>query len=127
MRFYVRYLQALVEERAIAGEGGAVLPNERAERLRLLGAHAGLREIELARERGHLVAIEDVEHEMADIIRDTKARVFAVGPRVAPELVGETSRIMIQAKVDKAHREALAELARTGSWSRPASSKSVRS
>lgn len=110
--WYIRYLQALVEKKAIVGEGGAVLANEREERLRLLRADADLREIELARERGQLVTIEEVEHEMTDLILVTKARVLAVGARVAPELVGETSRLMIQAVIDKAHKEALSHLAK---------------
>jgi phage terminase Nu1 subunit (DNA packaging protein) len=110
--WYIRYLQALVEKKAIVDEGGGVLANERQERLRLLSADADLREIELARERGQLVAIEDVEHEMSDLILVTKARVLAVGARVAPELVGETSRLMIQAVIEKAHKEALTHLAK---------------
>lgn len=115
--WYIRYLQALVEKKAIVDEGGKVFANEREERLRLLRADADLREIELARERGQLVSIEDVEHEMADLILVTKARVLAVGARVAPELVGETSRVMIQAVIEKAHKEALSQLAKkeTGS------------
>ncbi len=115
--WYIRYLQALVEKKALVGEGGAVLASEREERLRLLRADADLREIELARERGQLVAIEDVEHEMTDLILVTKARVLAVGARVAPELVGENSRVMIQAVIEKAHKEALSHLAKkeTGS------------
>jgi len=110
--WYIRYLQALVEKKAIVSEGGEVFKNEREERLRLLRADADMREIELARERGQLVAIEDVEHEMADLILVTKARVLAVGARVAPELVGETSRVMIQAVIEKAHKEALSHLAK---------------
>src|SRR5260370_995948 len=109
--WYIRYMQALVEKKALVGEGGAVLASEREERLRLLRADADLREIELARERGQLVAIEDVEHEMTDLILVTKARVLAVGARVAPELVGENSRVMIQAVIERAHKEALSHLA----------------
>jgi phage terminase Nu1 subunit (DNA packaging protein) len=110
VRLYIRYLQALAEENV--GEGGAVLPNERETRLRLLRADADLRDDRLARERSQLVTIEDVEHEMAELIGITRARVFAVAARVAPELAGETSRLMIQAKIDKAHREVLAQLAK---------------
>jgi hypothetical protein len=110
--WYVRYLQALVEKKAIVGEGGAVVANEREERLRLLRADADLREITLARERSQLVSIEDVDREMTDLVLITKARVFAVGARVAPELVGQDSRLMIQAVLEKAHKEALTELAK---------------
>jgi phage terminase Nu1 subunit (DNA packaging protein) len=110
--FYIRYLQALVEKKAIVGEGGEVLTNEREERLRLLRADADLREIELARERGQLVTIDDVEKEMSDLVLTTKARVLAVAPRLAPELLGETSRVMAQAKIEKALKEALLGLSK---------------
>lgn len=109
--WYIRYLQALVEKRAIVDEGGKIFATEREERLRLLRADADLREIELARERGELVSIADVERDMADLILTTKARVMAVPPRVAPELVGETSRVMAQAKVEKELKDALLNLA----------------
>jgi len=112
--FYIRYLQALVEHKAIVGEGGEVLKNEREERLRLLRADADLREIELARERGQLVVIEDVEKDMSELVLTTKARVMAVAPRVAPEIIGETSRVMIQAKIEKFLREALLHLETMG-------------
>jgi phage terminase Nu1 subunit (DNA packaging protein) len=111
-RFYIRYLLALGEKKGILGEGGAVLENEREVRLRLLSADADLRELELARTRSQLVAIEDVEHEMADLIRITRARVLTVAAMVAQRLVGETSRVMVQAVIDKATREVLAELAK---------------
>jgi phage terminase Nu1 subunit (DNA packaging protein) len=110
--WYIRYLQALVEKKAIVDEGGQIFKSEREERLRLLTADADLRELDLARKRGQLVSIEDVEHEMTDLILVTKARILAVGARVAPELVGENSRVMIQAVIEKAHKEALSHLAK---------------
>ena len=110
--FYIRYLQALVEKKAIVDPGGEVLANERESRLRLLKADADLREIELARERSQLVTIDDVEKEMTDLVLSTKARVMAVAPRVAPELVGETSRVMAQAKIEKALKDALLNLSK---------------
>jgi phage terminase Nu1 subunit (DNA packaging protein) len=110
--FYIRYLQALVEKKAVMDEGGKVFATERAERLRLLSADADLTEMKLARERSQLVSIEDVEKEMSDLVLTTKARVLAVAPRVAPDLVGENSRVMVQAKIEKALKEALLQLER---------------
>jgi hypothetical protein len=37
---------------------------------------------------------------------------MAIPPRLAPELVGETSRVMIQAKIEKFCREALHSLSK---------------
>lgn len=78
-----------------------------------------MREIELAKERGQLIAVADVEAAVTDLVLTTKARVMAIAPRLAPEMVGETSRVMIQAKIDKAHREALSYLAKAANDGNP--------
>jgi phage terminase Nu1 subunit (DNA packaging protein) len=111
MLWYIRYLQVVIEKKAV-NLGNEGFAGEREERVRLLRADADLREIELAKERGQLVAIQDVEKEMTDLVLTTKARIMAIPPRPAPELVGETSRMMVQAKLEKACKEALAYLAR---------------
>jgi phage terminase Nu1 subunit (DNA packaging protein) len=105
--WYIRYLQAIVEKRAVVDEGGKIFGSEREERLRLPRADADLRELQLARERSELVAIGDVEREMTNLILTTKARIMAVAPRLAPEILGESSRIMVHAKIEKALQEAL--------------------
>lgn len=117
--WYIRYLQNAVEKRAVSGTDGEVV-TERAQRLRLLKADADMKEIQLARERGQLVAIMDVEREMSNLVLSTKARVLAVAPRVAPELVGETSRVMAQAIVEKALKEALLHLEQAVPETQPA-------
>jgi phage terminase Nu1 subunit (DNA packaging protein) len=111
VRWYVKYLQTALEKKAIPTADGG-FAGEREERIRLLRADADLREMELAKERGQLVALPDVESTLTDLVLTTKARIMAIAPRVAPELVGETSRVMIQAKIEKACKEALAYLAK---------------
>jgi len=111
MLWYIRYLQQALEKKAVPTlDGGFV--GEREERVRLLRADADLKEIELAKERGLLVALPDIESTLTDLVLTTKARIMAIAPRLAPELVGETSRVMIQAKLEKACKESLAYLAR---------------
>lgn len=112
MLWYIRYLQKALERKSVPLDGGFV--GEREERIRLLRADADLREIELATKRGRLVAIQDVEYAMTDLVLTTKARILAIPPRVAQELVGETSRVMIQAKLEKACNESLSYLAKKG-------------
>jgi phage terminase Nu1 subunit (DNA packaging protein) len=114
MLWYIRYLQAVIEKKAVnlADPGGAVYAGEREERVRLLRADADLREIELAKERSQLVTLADVEAFHTELVLTTKARMMAIPPRVATELVGETSRVMIQAKLEKAIKEALSNLAK---------------
>jgi phage terminase Nu1 subunit (DNA packaging protein) len=111
MLWYIRYLQQALEKKAVATlDGGFV--GEREERVRLLRADADLKEIELATKRGLMMALPDIESMVTDLVLTTKARIMAIPPRLAPELVGETSRVMIQAKLEKACKEALAYLAR---------------
>jgi phage terminase Nu1 subunit (DNA packaging protein) len=112
MLWYIRYLQHALEKKSVpTSDGGFV--QEREERVRLLRADADLREIELAKQRGQLVALPDIEATLTDLVLTTKARIMAIPPRLAPELLGETSRTMIQAKLEKACKEALAYLAKS--------------
>lgn len=111
--WYIRYLQSLVERKMIVDEGGKLFATDRETRLRLLTADTELRELELARERSQLVTVDEVEKEIADLVLTTKARVLAVAPRIAADLIGETSRVMVQAKIEKALKEALVQLERT--------------
>jgi phage terminase Nu1 subunit (DNA packaging protein) len=110
--FYIRYLQNAIEERSVPTSDDEPA-GERTERVRLLRANADLKEMELATLHSQLVAVEDVDKALADLARTTKARILAIPPRLAPELVGETSRIMIQAKIQRAIDQTLRVLARS--------------
>ena len=59
-----------------------------------------------------MVAVPDVEAMTEDLVRTTSAEIMAIPQRIAAELVGETSRVMVQAKLERACKEALARLAR---------------
>jgi phage terminase Nu1 subunit (DNA packaging protein) len=99
-------------EKQLAGEtdeNGAAAKRYN-EELRLLSARADEQELELALRRGELVAIGDVEKEMTDLVATTKARILTVPARVAPDILGEQSRVMVQAKLEKALKEALEHL-----------------
>jgi phage terminase Nu1 subunit (DNA packaging protein) len=109
-QWYIRYLQAVIEKKAIPLEPGT-FATEQQEKVRNMRMSADLKEIQLAERRGQLVAIDDVEKEMADLVLTTKARIMSVPARLAPELLGETSRVMAQAKIEKALKESLAQLA----------------
>ena len=111
MQFYIRYLQRALKKKSVPTlEGGYV--GERDERVRLLRSQADLSEIELAKQRGQLVAIQDVERAMTDLVLTTKARILAVAPRIAPDLIGVASRVMAHAIVEKGLKEALLSLAK---------------
>jgi phage terminase Nu1 subunit (DNA packaging protein) len=108
-RWYIRFLQAALEKRAIPTDDGFI--SEQKERVRKMRADADLKELDLAKQRGELVAIADVEREMTDLVLTTKARLHSLPARLAPDLVGENSRVMVQAKLEKAIDAALRELA----------------
>lgn len=101
-------------ERQLAGDSDedADQVSHRKHELRLLSAKADLQELDLATKRRELVAIADVEKEMTDLVITTKARILAVPGRAAADLVGEQSRVMVQAKLDKSLREALIGLSK---------------
>lgn len=113
VKWYTRYLRAALERKAVpTGSGDSkVYVGEREARIREITATADLKELELAEKRGELVAIHDVEHVLADLVLTTKGQIMAIPPRLAPDLVGETSRVMVQAKLEKACKEALGYLA----------------
>jgi hypothetical protein len=111
MVWYVRFLQTAIEKKFVPMTDYS-FAGEREERVRLLRADADLREFELAKERSQFVATHDVEQMFTDLVLTTTARIMAIPPRLAPELVGETSRVMIQAKIEKACKEALSQLAK---------------
>ena len=110
IRWYVRYLHSAIEKAAVPVGGEFV--SERDERIRSIRADADLKEIELGKLRGQFVSISDVERTMTDLVLTTKARVLAVAPRLAPDVVGEGSRVMAHAKIEKALKDALLPLAK---------------
>lgn len=109
--WYIRYLQAVVSRLSpnVSPEG-IEADQERKQRIRLLQADADLRELELARERGEFMALDDVEKIYTDLIVVTRARILTVANRVAPQLVGE-SQAVIEGKLDRALKDALRVLA----------------
>jgi phage terminase Nu1 subunit (DNA packaging protein) len=110
MLWYVRYLQAQVSRLSPNVDlAGGDVDQERKQRIRLLRADADLRELELARERGEFIALDDVEKTMTDLIVVTRARILTVANRVAPQLVGEPQTV-IEAKLDRALKDALTPL-----------------
>ena len=81
------------------------------ERKRLLKNKADREELEMAVLRKDLISIATYKKSRIELILTTKARILAVPARVAPKLVGETSRILIQGIIEKELKEALSALA----------------
>ena len=113
MAWYIRYLQRAIERKTMPTFEEGSAGGERAARVRILRTQADMKELELAKQRSQLVAIPDVEAAIADLACTTEAHIMAIPPRLAPELVGETSRMMIQARIEKACKDAMRCLARS--------------
>lgn len=109
MYWYLGKLRRAVKSRQTENEDGSRSSTEQ-ERKRLLRFQGDQAEVEAAKARGEAMSVADHERILADLVQETKARVRAVGPRIAADLVGETSRTMIQARLEKAHDEALIAL-----------------
>ncbi|HXN20140.1 MAG TPA: hypothetical protein VN875_17510 [Candidatus Binatus sp.] len=106
--WYVRYLHNKIEKKGDEFSG----LNE--QRVRGLRASAETRELELAQKKGELVKLCDVQRVWADLILMTKARLLSIPPRLAIDVLGESSRVMLQAKIERAIKDALTQLADEG-------------
>jgi hypothetical protein len=112
MLWYIRYLQVALKKRSATTEGGNVNAQREAAGLRMVEAEAALKEMELSRERGLLVSLADFEKMMTDLVVTTKAQFLAMPSRIAPELVGLESRLIVQEKLEKAIKEVLTTLSK---------------
>lgn len=112
--WYVRYLQAALEKKAVP-QGDGTFAGMKDERARSIRADAELKEMELAQKRRELVRVDDVARAAVDLVVLTKSRIMTVPARLAAEITGESSRIMVQARIEKALTDALSHLADDGS------------
>lgn len=120
--WYIRYLQDALEKKAVP-TGDGTYSGLKDERARSIRADAEMKEIELAEKRRDLVHVGVVKKAFVDLVHMTKARIMATPARIAPDVFGETSRVMIQAKIEKQLKEALNHLADDGSNYTPVGSK----
>lgn len=76
-------------------------------------AQADLAELDLARRRGDLVEVAVVEMMIRNVIAAARGRLLAMPTKLTPLLVGQHSRAVIQARIDKEINDALASLVNT--------------
>ncbi len=108
--FYVRFLQNALENKGapVGDDGLAIFKGQRA---RSLLASAELKEFELEQKRANLVTRADANKFLTEFQRMVRARISSVAAPLAIEVRGETSQIMVQAKIERALDAALALLA----------------
>jgi phage terminase Nu1 subunit (DNA packaging protein) len=108
MVWYLRHLKEILRQRRYLDDA-ELAKMERAERLRLVQAEAGLKELELARERGEFAAVADFEKMVTEMVVTTKARILALPARISAQLVGE-QQSAIEDLLEHELREALSTL-----------------
>lgn len=113
MFWFLGKMRRAVAHRETENEDGSS-SGIRAERKRLLKTQADREELELAQLRREMVTVEDWEKATADLVTTAKARILAVPARVAPRVVGETNRVLVQGMIEKELKTALGELAEVG-------------
>lgn len=109
MFWYIGKLRRSVKSRKTENEDGTSSSVEE-ERKRLLREQADAAAMDNAVKRGELVEIGDVEKRVTDMLVNLKARIGAVPARVAPKVVGETNRVLVQGTISKEINTALSEL-----------------
>jgi hypothetical protein len=113
-RWYVRYLQRKLVERALPddenGKGSIATAAASATRYKLLSIESELKQIELAEKREQLISIERVEKDLAKIVTEVRTRILALPPRLAAEVLGETDLAVSQVKIERSLKGALEAL-----------------
>jgi phage terminase Nu1 subunit (DNA packaging protein) len=118
LRWYVAYqadknLGNGGNRRPIPGSDGSEVPAETLEEaiLRKTMAEADLKELQLAREQGQIVAITDLERVLANSNRSIQTQVLALPAGLAPQLIGMDDRQKIFNLIDRSCRSLLSNLA----------------
>lgn len=108
-RWYIRYLQGLLEQRGPTGtqENAQIA----AERKRLVAAQAERAEMENEARRRTLVSVEEVVEVWAGHISGAKQRLLGIPAKVAPQLTNTADANRIAARLKDEIESALVELA----------------
>jgi excisionase family DNA binding protein len=97
--------------RAASDPGGEPLETFDEALARKTRAEADLKELQLARERGEVAAIADVERVLASANKSIQTLMLALPSSLAPQLIGLADRGKIFAVIDRAVRATLSNLA----------------
>jgi phage terminase Nu1 subunit (DNA packaging protein) len=109
--WYIRYLQKRLEKELSVSADGKELGLV-AVRLRRESAIASLREIDLANARRTLIAIEDVDKVLDDIVRSARKIFLDIPRKMSSMLVGIDASHLAQSILERHLNEALRRLAK---------------
>jgi phage terminase Nu1 subunit (DNA packaging protein) len=110
--WYMKYLRTKIEERSV--RPGPEITEIQHQKFRRMRVAADLKEMDVALMKEQLMKVEDVRSGFADMVFIVRARFKSVPATLSAEFLGETSRVMIQAKIEKAIRKSLNEIADDG-------------
>lgn len=113
--WYIRFLQKALEQRSPnpAANGGG-LEEHAAERLAVLRAERGLKELELQRRRGEVVEVEEAASLWEGAVEKMRARMLASVNAAAVRCVGLGTRAAAHAVLVAVVHDALAEVVAVG-------------
>jgi phage terminase Nu1 subunit (DNA packaging protein) len=108
-RFYVRYLQKKLVDRALpeTGDGAIAKSAASAMRHKMLSIETELAQIELAERREQLISIDRVQKDLEAIVTEVRTRILALPPRLAAAVLGETDLAVSQVKIERSLKNAL--------------------
>jgi phage terminase Nu1 subunit (DNA packaging protein) len=110
-RWYVKYLQRKLVERALPedgdGDAGGPVSSATATRHKILSIEAELAQISLAEKREQLISIDKATKDIVAIVTEIRTRILALPPRLAAEVLGETDLAVSQVKIDRSLKGAL--------------------
>jgi hypothetical protein len=108
-RWYVRFLQRKILERAQPREGDGTAAAG-VTKNKLLAIQSELASIELAEKREGLISVEKVRKDIQAIIREIRRRFGALPPKLAAEILAESDLAVAQVKIDRSLKSALEAL-----------------
>lgn len=108
---YIRYLQDAMGKKSTM-DGSGELTNTKHQRSRLLDVQLAREELELAKSREQVMAIDDHKLVMAHLIMETKARVMTIGARAAPKVLNQKTRAAIKKVIDNEAANTLVAMAK---------------
>jgi hypothetical protein len=113
-RWYVRYLQRKLVERAHPddenGKGSIAGPAAGEMRHKLLSIETEMAAIALAEKREQLISIDKVRKDIEAIVVEIRTRILALPPRLAAEVLGESDLAVSQVKIERSLKRALESL-----------------
>ena len=109
LRWYVRYLQRKIAERANPPETSSTAAVGVAKNT-ILAIEVELKQIELAEKREQLVSIEKVQKDVHAIVREIRRRFAELPRKLTAEVLGETDLAVSQMLIDRTLKRALADL-----------------